>query len=74
MPHGSLIPYGKLFQELVRSFGGSKIHFTYKIDDLETFIGRNYIPKSLGGDDTFKMTYVKSYLKECSEKTSGFSF
>lgn len=46
----------------------SKIHFTYKIDDLETFIGRNYIPKSLGGDDTFKMTYVSPTSKNALKK------
>lgn len=44
-----------------------KIHFTKTAEDLEAFVSREYIPKSLGGDDEFNMKY-KNPTHEDNEK------
>lgn len=36
----------------------SKIHFTKSVSDLEAFLDKKYIPKSLGGNDTYEAKYI----------------
>lgn len=47
----------------------SKIHFTKSVKDLEKFVGKKYIPKDLGGEDTYEPEYVEP-TKENSSRRS----
>ncbi|CUM66787.1 uncharacterized protein PRCAT00004469001 [Priceomyces carsonii] len=49
----------------------SKIHFTNSCNDLESFIDRQFIPKELGGDDTFVMKYKNPTTEDSFEKPRG---
>ena len=36
----------------------SKIHFTKSVEEVETYVPRSSIPKSMGGDDDYEYEYI----------------